>query len=79
MEHVHRLKRGSNSANGNGRWLFGHFIQDGDNNNNIPLQGREIRRQQPSSYNAPNEAVELIKIKFFIKSELKFICKLLIF
>ena len=56
MEHVHRLKRSTTSANGNGRWLFGHFIQDGDNNN-IPLQGREIRRQQASSYNAASEAV----------------------
>lgn len=43
LEHAERLRR-STSVSGNGRWLFGHFIQDGTR---FPVQGREIRRQQP--------------------------------
>ncbi|KAF7633821.1 Col_cuticle_N domain-containing protein [Meloidogyne graminicola] len=64
FEHVNRLKRSSSTsaANGNGRWLFGHFIQDGDSKN-IPIQGREIRRQQASSYNAAETAVSFIAYK----------------
>uniref|UniRef100_A0A183BIB8 Col_cuticle_N domain-containing protein n=1 Tax=Globodera pallida TaxID=36090 RepID=A0A183BIB8_GLOPA len=42
LEHAERLRR-STSASGSGRWLFGHFIQDGSRQ---PAQGREIRRQQ---------------------------------
>ncbi|KAL3077016.1 hypothetical protein niasHT_035850 [Heterodera trifolii] len=44
LEHAERLRR-STSASGSGRWLFGHYIQEGAARG-PPVQGREIRRQQ---------------------------------
>lgn len=48
-EHAERLKR-SASASRNGRWLFGHFIQNHEQDPAFaPTFSREIRRQQPYS------------------------------